>query len=238
MTNEQLIKGLQEALGPRLKSIVLYGSAAAGDYLAGVSGRDILIVAERLGAAELAALSVPLASWEKAGNPLPQVLTPGELSGSVDVFPIEIIDMQQSRRVLYGPDPLADVKIDMQHYRMQLERELKTRLLLLRHRYLACCGQTDRVARLMIDSVSTFLVLMRAALRLYNESAPAEKAKALEELRRHVTFDAQPFTAVQELKSQRRMPPPGEVESLFSRYLASIEQVVGAVDQHLHKPSA
>jgi hypothetical protein len=238
MTTEQLMKELQEALGPALKSVVLYGSAAAGDFIQGVSGRDILIIGERLGAAELAALSVPLAAWVQAGNPLPQVLTPTELARSTDVFPIEIIDMQQSRRVLFGPDPLAEIKIDMQHFRIQLERELKTRLLLLRRRYMACCSQTDRVARLMIDSVSTFLVLMRAALRLYNDSAPAEKAKALEELGRYVTFDLQPFTAVQELKARPQKLPPGEVESLFGRYLASIQQVAEAVDWDLHKPSA
>ena len=59
MTSEQLVKALQEAMGPNLKSIVLYGSAAAGDFMPGVSGHDILIIAERLGAAELSALATP-----------------------------------------------------------------------------------------------------------------------------------------------------------------------------------
>jgi hypothetical protein len=238
MTTEQLIKALQEALGPGLNSVVLYGSAAAGDFVEGVSGRDLLIVAERLGATELAALSAPLAEWERAGNPLPQLFMPQELVASADVFPIELIDMQQSRRVLFGPDPLAEIQIDTQHFRTQLEHEFKTRLLLLRRKYLACCGKTDRVTQLMVHSVSSFLVLMRAALRLYNEPVPAEKAQALEELHRHMIFDTLPFSAILELKTRKQPFPPGEVESLFSRYLASIQQVVEAVDQHLHKPSA
>ena len=100
MNTEQLLKELQEAIGPGLKSVVLYGSAASGDFVQGVSAYDVLIVAEKLGASDLAAPSVPLARWEAAGNPMPQLFTPEELAASADVFPIELVDMQQSRRVL------------------------------------------------------------------------------------------------------------------------------------------
>ena len=237
MNTEQLMKEVYEAIGPELKSVVLYGSAVAGDFVEGVSAYDVLIVAEKLGASELAALSVPLARWEAAGNPMPQLFTPEELAGSADVFPIEMVDMQQSRRVLLGPDPLAEIKIDMQDYRVQLERELKTRLLLLRRRYLGCCGKSDSVARLLVASVSTFSVLLRACLRLYNESAPAEKTKAVEELAKHIKFDPQPLLAVQQLKQRTHKPTAGEIESLFGQYLNSIEQVVQAVDRHLRSSS-
>src|SRR2546423_13824886 len=110
MTTEQLVKALHEALGPGLKSIVLFGSAAAGDFVDGVSGHDLLIVADKLGAAELAALSAPLARWRQAGNPLPQLFTAAELAGSADVFPIELTDMQQSRRGVVGEEPDAPNK--------------------------------------------------------------------------------------------------------------------------------
>ncbi len=233
MTTEQLLTTLHEALGPGLKSVVLFGSATAGDFVDGVSGRDILIVADKLGATELAALSAPLARWREAGNPQPQLFTSAELAGSADVFPIELTDMQQSRQVLMGDDPIANVKIDMHHYRLQLERELKTRLSLLRKNYLACSGSTTDVARLMTASVSTFLVLFRAALRLYDESVPAEKASALEKLAQHVQFDPQPIRHVLELKHKHEKPAAGQIESLFTHYLESIDRVVHAVDQHL-----
>jgi hypothetical protein len=236
---EQLVNDLQAALGAKLKSVVLYGSAAAGDFVPGVSGHDILIVVEQLSADDLAALTVPLARWEHEGNPLPQLFTSAELTASTDVFPIELLDMQQSRRVLFGADPLAEVRIDMQHYRMQLERDLKTRLLLLRRKYLACGGNADRISHLMIASVSTFLVLMRAALRLYNVAVPVEKADALEQLASHIQFDPQPFRAVLKLKGQKQAPPRGEVQDLFRQYLSAIEHVVHAVDRHLsHSPNS
>lgn len=233
MTTEQLLKELRVALGPGLKSVVLFGSAAAGDFVEGVSGHDLLIVADKLGATELNALSAPLARWLKAGNPFPQLFTTAELAGSADVFPIELLDMQQSRRVLIGDDPVAGITINMDHFRLQLERELKTRLLLLRRKHLACAGRAADVTRLMVASVSTFLVLFRAALRLYDESTPSQKMEAMDDLARHVDFDPQPLRAVLELKHRKRQPVAAEIETLFGKYLESIEKVVHSVDQHL-----
>src|SRR5262245_18783704 len=157
MTTEQLLSDLREALGSGLKSVVLFGSATAGDFVAGVSGHDVLIVAEKLGFPQLAALAAPLARWTKTGNPQPHLFPAAELATSADVFPIELVDMQQSRQVLAGSDPIAEIQIDMRHYRLQLERDLKTRLLLLRRKYLDCEGRTSELLKLMTASVSTFL---------------------------------------------------------------------------------
>jgi len=230
-----LISELQSVLGENLKSVVLYGSAAAGDYLPGISGYDILIVVETAGAADLTALAAPLRRWQEKGNPLPQIFTRHELAASADVFPIELLDMQQSRRVLFGEDPLAHVKVDMPHYRIQLERELKARLHLLRRQYLAATPDETKIAQLLVASISTFLVLLRAALRLYNDAVPPEKADALSWLVEHVPFDAAPLREVMAMKTGGR-PAEKKAIELFGRYLASLEQVVWAVDRHL-RPS-
>jgi hypothetical protein len=236
MTCDELVTALKGIMGENLMSVVLYGSSAAGDFVPGFSGHDILIIGQRLGAAELRALSPTLINWERDGNPLPQMFTSQELLDAADAFPIELLDMRQSRRVLFGPDPLDGLKIDMQHFRGQLERELKVRFQLLRRRYVACAGNDARLADLLATSVSTFLVLLRAVLRLYNESVPAEKADVLGPLAEYVTYDPQPIRAALALRTRRQRPEPGEMERLFGQYLQSIEQVVCAVDRYLHPP--
>ena len=143
--------------------------------------------------------------------------------------------MQQSRRVLFGSDPLGDVKIDLSHFRLQLEHELKSRLLLLRQRYLAAAGDAGKLANLLTASVSTFLVLFRAALRLYDEAVPKQKAAAWQALAQRIEFDPQPILAVLALKEHKTRPAAGELHKLFGDYLASIERVVLTVDRHLHQ---
>jgi predicted nucleotidyltransferase len=238
MTPEEFADSLRRALPEALKSVVVYGSAAAGDFVPGVSRYDVLLVADPLGAAELNALASPVKEWVGRGNPLPQLFSPAEIASSVDAFPIEFLDMQQSRKVVWGADPLATVAIDLSRLRWQVERELKGKLLLLREKSLLARGDAEALLRLLVQSASTFLVLMRAALRLYQQSAPATKREDLDALARHIPFDPQPFRSVLELKEGTLRPGDVDPPSLFESYLTSVERIVRAVDQQIHLTSS
>jgi hypothetical protein len=234
MTPEQLVQQLQAALADKLKSVVLYGSAATGDFMEGVSGYNLLVVAEPWGTSELTAIAAAAQKWEQAGNPLPQFFTPAELAGSADAFPIEILDMQRSRKILFGADLLAALAVDLANLRMQLEHDLKSKLLFFRQRYLAASQDPTRLAKLLASSLSTFLVLFRAAIKLYDEDVPLHKKDALQKLGTHLAFDASPFLTVLGLKAKGTFPADMDLQLLAGRYLASIEQIVQAIDQHLH----
>lgn len=237
MIPEQFVEQIQISLADKLQSVVLYGSAATGDFIEGVSGYNLLIVAERWGASELAAISAAAQGWEQAGNPLPQLFTPEELISSADAFPIEILDMQRSRKILFGADLLGALDIDLSHLRIQLEHDLKSKLLFFRQRFLTASQTPKRLAGLLTSSLSTFLVLFRASIKLYDEEVPLCKTDALQKLGTHLTFDASPFLSVLELKVKGKIPPEVDLKILASRYLSSIEQVIRGIDQHLHPES-
>ena len=234
MTPEELVEQLQKAMPGRLCSAVLYGSAAAGDFVAGTSNYNVLLVVDRLGVAELDALSKPALQWAKAGNRPPLLFTRSELKASADVFPIELLDIRQSHRMLFGEDPLAQITIRPEHLRLQLERELKEKLLALRERYLLTGGKPKRVVELLASSVAGFLVLFRAVLRLFQEDVPAHKVEALRLLAGHIRFDPQPLVQADELRHGRRKPREVVAQVLFDAYLTAIERVVEAIDRHLH----
>ncbi len=237
MKPEQWVEQLKQAMPAGLRSVVLYGSAATGDHLAGKSDYNILIVTDRLGLAELDALSKPAVAWAKAGNRPPLLFTPQQLRDSADAFPIELSDMQQSRKILFGDDLLADVVIKPEHLRLQLEHDLKARLLQLRERYLLTRGKPGPVAELLTSSLSTFLVLFRATLRLYQSDVPSRKLEALDALARHVGFDAQVFLTVHALKEGRCKRRDVSPVALFEQYRTTIEQVVDAVDRRTRAAS-
>ncbi len=233
MTPEALADQLQRALGAALKSVVLYGSAAAGDHIKGESDYNVLVVVEPLGMKELSAVAAVTAAWTWGGNRAPLLFTPEEVAGSADAFSIEWLDIQQSRRVLFGRDPLADLKVSPANLRLQVERETKSQLLRLRESYILTRGRKERVAELLTSSVSTFLVLFRAALRLWQDEVPADKGAALQALARHVGFDPQVFTSIVEVKAGKTKRLPGDALAVFETYLAVIETVVRAVDRRI-----
>jgi predicted nucleotidyltransferase len=236
VTPEQLVERLKEANPTGLKSVILYGSAAAGDHVGKRSDYNVLVVMERLDLPELKRFLKPSQAWVKEGNAAPLLFTPEGLRQSADVFPIELLDIRDSHRVLYGEDLTSGIEIDLENLRLQLEHELKGKLIQLRERYLETGGKSKQVADLMINSLSSFLVLFRAALRLFREQVPATKLQAATLLSSHISFDAEVFASVEALKAGKRKLRELDVEELFERYLQTIEAIVEAVDAYLCKP--
>ncbi len=237
MSPEELVEELKTALSGKLRSVVLYGSAAAGDFVPGTSNYNVLLVVDRLGLAELEVLTKPAVRWAKDGHRPPLLFTAGQLQAYVDVFPIELLDMRQSRRVLFGEDPLDGLTVSHEHLRLQLERELAAKLLALREGYLLTGGKPSRVLSLLTASVAGFLVLFRAALRLFQEEVPAAKTEALAQLAKHIPFDPQALLHVNDLKHGRRRAKDFTPPVLFASYLKTIEHVADGIGRHLHPQS-
>ena len=235
MTPEKLVQELRTAAPSGLRSVILYGSAAAGDHVGKRSDYNILVVTEHLGLRELKAFSKTSSAWVKAGNPPPLFFTLGRLKNSADVFPIELLDMKESHKVLSGENVLQEVEVHLDNLRLQLEHELKAKLIQLREGFLAVGGKPKNVLELMIGSLSNFLVLFRAALRLYQDEVPPTKMEALRALSEQVEFDTGVFEDIEELKEGRKKPRHVDPEGLFEKYLRTVEAVVDAIDAHIRR---
>jgi predicted nucleotidyltransferase len=231
---EKLAEKLHQVLGERLRSVILYGSAAAGDYVGKESDYNVLVVTARLGIEELTALARLSASWRKEGNPPPLYFTLDRLRKSADVFPIELMDIRESHRVLYGENVIDSIEVRPENLRLILERELKSALVQLREGFLIAEAKPKRVRKLMVESLSTILVLFRAALRLYQPSVPPLKIDALKALASHVDFDATVFLEIEALKEGKDVSGGADRLGLFERYLETVESVVDKVDAHVH----
>jgi len=233
VTPEQLVEQLKQACPSGLKSVMLYGSAAAGDHVGKRSDYNVLVVTDKLGFQELKAFAPAAAAWAKAGNPPPLLFTLDRLKRSSDAFPIELLDIRDSHRVLYGQNVASEIEVRSEDLRLQLEHELKGKLIQLREHFLLTKGKPKEVIELLISSLSSFLVLFRAALRLWQDEVPKIKIDAVRELSRHLEFDPKVFETVDAMKSGRLSSKQTDPDALFSEYLATIERIADAVDAHL-----
>jgi hypothetical protein len=232
LTPEILTDELKKICGENLRAVILFGSAAAGDHVQG-SGSNVLAVLNKLGAQELLSLTELSAQWTKAGHPAPLLFTWERLRQSADVFPIELLDIKENQKLLFGEDPLADINIKLDDLRRELEHEMKGKLIALRERFLTTKGAPKQVKELLTSSLSTFLVLFKAALRLQGENPPAKKIEALALLKKHVDFDDEVFSIIWDLREgKKRGENPVE---LFKRYLKAVETVTDAVDGWIHR---
>jgi predicted nucleotidyltransferase len=121
-------------------SALLYGSAARGDYLAGRSNINLMLVLDDPSPTRLRALAPAFAAWRKTASEPPLLISRAEWARATDVFPIEITDMRAGYRVLRGADPLGGARVQGTDLRQALERELRGKLLRLRQGYAAAAG--------------------------------------------------------------------------------------------------
>jgi hypothetical protein len=188
-----------------------------------------------LGLSELDALSRTAAQWSAKGNPPPLLFTLDQLRRSADVFPIELLDMQDGHRILAGEDVLNEIKVDRENLRLQIEHELKGKLIQLREQYMLAGGRTRAIEELMLRSLSPFLVLFRAALRLFQEKVPTRKMDALEALSKHMDCKTDVFAELRRVKEGQTKLTSANAHGMFARYLDAVEKVSAAVDEYLQK---
>src|ERR1700679_86467 len=109
---QQLTDKLQKAYGDRLVSVVLYGSAAAGDHQAKFSDYNVLCVLNRITPRELGDSEAIFGWWREQGSPAPLLLTEHEVETSTDCFAIEFNDIKRQHQLLYGKDVITSLVVD------------------------------------------------------------------------------------------------------------------------------
>src|SRR4029077_7490764 len=178
-TLEQLINDLRAAHGDNLASVVLYGSAAAGDHIEQRSDHNLLIVLNLIRAEDLRLAQAPMREWRDLGQPIPVYFTVAELNDAADVFPIEFLQMEKARKVLYGRDPFEFVQISRANLRHQTEYELRTKLIQLRRLYIPASTSIEKLSSLMGDSLASLAAFFRAVLILHGQDPPVSKADSV-----------------------------------------------------------
>jgi len=235
MKLEKLTQELKKACGENLKSVILYGSAAAGDHAGKRSDYNVLVVAGELSKDALQAFSKTAKAWARAGNPAPLLFTMDRLKKSTDVFPVELLDIKECHKILTGEDVVSDLEISTANLRLQIEHELRGNLIQLRQQYLLAAGNSKEVCNLMVRSLSSFLVLFRASLRLFATDIPQKKFQALEKLNETIPVPCDVFRNVQKLKEGSLKPKNVDADAIFEEYIKTIESVTDAVDAHIQQ---
>lgn len=227
----ELVERLHKAYGEGLISVVLYGSAAVPDGKDRFSDFNVLCVLNQLTPAELELAEPTFRWWREMENPSPLLLSEDEVRTSSDCFPIEFHDIKERHQVLYGKDVVADLEVHDVFYRAEIEHELRSKLLRLRQKAGGVLSQKDLLLRLMAESVSTFCVLFRHALRLAGEESKFDRRQVIEAAGNRFGIDPGPFLALINLREGRVKAKELQPSPLFREYLKQIQTVVNAVDR-------
>jgi len=221
---------LAELYGEDLVAVVLYGSAARGDYREGTSDLNLLVLLRRLDAATLRRGAAATREWVEGGDPPPLILSEQEWRSSADVFPIEYSDMRDAHVLLRGSDPFGGLEIRPADLRHQCEHELKGKQIQLRERYLMSADHPEEIGELLLRSISTFLTMFRTLLRLAGDRVPVGGTEVVDATARRIGFDPAPLHQVLRAKKEGGDFGPAASDPVAVGYLAAVQRSVEWLD--------
>ncbi len=223
---------LHAILGDKLISVVLYGSAARADFSKKYSDYNILCMLTEVHPAQLMTINKLIRQWTKAGNSLPLFFDSEHIRTSLDVFPMEFLDITACHKVLYGSDIFSDIHVDQKNLRHQCEMEIKGKLIYLRSEFSLISNQPKKVGELMVKTLSTFITLFKGVLRLLNIE-PGESAKVIvEQLNAHIEIKPNCFFELIDIRNNNTILPRGdEAICLFENYISQIQHIAVIVDK-------
>jgi hypothetical protein len=234
---EKLLAELKDKLlagaGANLKALVLFGSAARGEYHERHSDLNVLCLLGRAQADDLEALHEAAVWWQRKKHPAPQIFTLEELRASADIFAIELLDMKLHHRMIYGDDFFNELTVPMQLHRLQVERELRTNWIKLRQGILLAPRKDRVILGLMDASLSAFVTLFRHALIALGESPPAGRRQVVAEIAQRAGARPDAFWAVLDVREGKRNARDVNARETLRGYLELVERVTDEVDRRL-----
>jgi hypothetical protein len=125
---------------------------------------------------------------------------------------------------------VKDLRIPMDLHRVQVEYELREKLVLLRQHILLAAENESRLWDLLQHSVSSFSTLFRHALIALGDAPPQGKREAVQALAQRLGFDASVILGILDAREKKSESQKLDARNLASQYLAAVEKVAVAVD--------
>ncbi len=216
----------QALFGTALEAVILYGSAAGGEYLPGRSNINLLILLARQDTDLLKQYAALHKRWKKEQIVVPLFLTQAELRLSVELFPLEYLEIQEQHVLLAGRDPFPEIRIDGRNLRLQCEQELRGNLLRLRQRFVEGGASTEAITILLPLSLTALLPCLRGLLRAAGNPIGRSSEDVLKAVQQQWNVDCSAFQEVLSLKRGIIGPGPAEAPRLFDRYAATMQTLV------------
>ncbi len=226
----EIISDYKSIFGNDLVSIILYGSAAGRDYRPGRSDINFMMVLTEEGIARLDLAFDMVKKWRKRNVAIPLFLTDGYIETSLDVFPIEYLSFQRSYVVAYGRDVLEGLSFDLELVRLQCEREIKGKLLLLREGFLETSGKSRAVKELVANSIPALIAIFEALLYIKGKEIPTERSQIVMATAETFGLDSALFERLLKTKTEDFKLNDGEAVGFFKDYLKEMRKLSRRVD--------
>ncbi len=219
------LKDVSAMFGANLQAVILFGSAARGDFLPGRSNLNLLLLVEKQDLESLARYAKVHRRWARESIVVPLVVTETELQSWPETFPLEHLELCQHHFVLAGRDPFIQTEPDLHRLVSECVQEMRGNLLRLRQRVLEGGASPEVIQLLLPMSVTALLPCLRGLVYVKGKPAARTTEDFLPTLTSVIGVDCEAVAEAWHVKTGVSSPGKFELPRLLERYSATVEQL-------------
>jgi predicted nucleotidyltransferase len=228
---DEITKDFKTIFEDALVSIVLYGSGAGSDFNPGTSDLNFLIIVSEEAIDSLDRAFETVSRWRKRNVATPLFMTQSYIQSSLDSYPLEFLNIKKNYILVYGKDVLKDISIEGPHLRLQCEREIKGKLLLLREGFLETEGKQKRIKELIKASITAFISIFNGLLYLKGIEIPPTRREIIQSVAKEIPINQEIFMKCLDIKQGKAEFSSSEVKDLFKAYMVEARKLWAVVDK-------
>lgn len=213
-----------------IHSITITGSALTDDFDPETSDVNSVFVLNKMDLRFFEVLSSLGKTYGKKGISAPLIMTSEYIMRSLDVFPIEFLNIKLLHETIFGEDLFQNLVIDRSDLRLQCERELKVRLIGLRQGYISSIGDVKILTDLFINTITGYIPLFRGIILIFGKEPPLKNEDVLAVVEEVSGVNIQVFRTVLKQKRQKTKMMITQLNAIFKDYYVAIEKLGDITD--------
>ncbi len=232
------LQPVRDALGKEFLGAYLTGSVLTQGFDPKLSHVNVLVVARHLDADTLDRLNAAIPRPKKKDKKKsalqfePLFVTQTQIEKSLDVFPIEWLDIQERHLRLEGDNVFEAIEVPRDHLRRQCEHQLRGKNIQLRQAYILSKHEPAVLEAELAGVASTFATLFRTLIRLQGETPPTHNGQVVERVADIYGLDARGLLGAHLVRySGEGAYNGGELGDMYRRFLVEVDRLVIAIDQ-------
>jgi predicted nucleotidyltransferase len=214
-----------------INSIYIIGSAVTSDFDEKTTDVDSLIVLQEM-VLDIFDFIAPIGKkYGKKRIRAPIIMTNDYIRTSLEVFPIQFLNMKTINKHVYGEDVLKNITIEKSDLRLVCERELKGWIQNLGQAYIKSLGNNRILRELYVSFLSSYIPIFRAVLFLYDRELPQGRNGVLDEFEEVMDIKMNVFRELVKIKTLKYKPSHTDLKKDFHDIYNALDSIAKKVDE-------
>ncbi len=214
-----------------IRAAAVTGEAAGQDYNPKTSHIESVFIFDDVDFQTYHTALKTVADGAKKRIAAPLFLSEQYLNSSLDVFPVEFLDIKEKHVLIFGDDLFSGLDIQTEHLRLFCEQQVKGRLIRIRQAYLEVGLQRRGVEAMLKDSLYSLIPVFRNLVRLKGQSPAVNKEEIVTQLASAFNIDGPVLLAIFHDQANDEKIGGQDVTVYCEKYMTELQKLARQVDQ-------